>query len=262
MRALDSDECGAWLCKLLEGREGMRTTSHSLESTTLSCYAKYGIGYEDRLALGGHSHPYRMADVYSRDALARPLRLLDEVLTEIWEHRFFPDCTRAGRFADVLQRNDPVIAAEPLEGPSQRLVKEDTLSVPSSPGEDNAFQEPSLSHHEVGFVETQCEGESDANSRETSSDSGSSSTSDSEDPVPGNPKSRILQAPSPLEGYRFLQRSKVRTLRYQRSEHCRFTLCGRKAEAPLGQACSIRYDTPVCGNCKKAFNTFRVVGET
>ena len=130
VRALDSDECGAWMCKLLEGREGMRTTSHSLKSTTLSYCAKYGIGYEDRLALGGHSHPYRMADVYSRDALARPLRLLDEVLTEIREHRFFPDCTRAGRFADVLQRNDPVFAAGPLEGPSQKLVKEDTLSVP------------------------------------------------------------------------------------------------------------------------------------
>ena len=111
-------------------------------------------------------------------------------------------------------------------------------------------------------METQCEGESDANSRETSSDSESSSTSDSEDPVPGNSKSRILQVPSPPEGYRFLQHSKVRTLHYQRSEHCRFTLCGRKAEAPLGQACSIRYDTPVCGNCKKAFNTFRVAGET
>ena len=221
VRALDSDECGAWLCKLLEGREGMRTTSHSLKSTTLSCCAKYGIRYEDRLALGGHSHPYRMADVYSRDALARPLRLLDEVITEIREHRFFPDCTRAGRFADVLQRNDPVIAAEPLEGPSRKLVKEDTLSVPSSPAKDNALQsplrseEPSLSqsHHEVGFAETQCEGESDANSRETSSDSsGSSSTSDSEDPAPGNPRSRILQAPSPPEGYRFLQHSKVRTL--------------------------------------------------
>ena len=71
VRALDTDECGTWLEKLLTSRECLRTTSHSLKATVLSYCAKYGMSHEDRLALGGHSHPYRLADVYGRDALAR-----------------------------------------------------------------------------------------------------------------------------------------------------------------------------------------------
>ena len=77
VRALSSGEAGAWLRSMLPDREGMRTTSHSLKSTLLSYAAKRGISHLDRLCLGGHTHKdTSIADVYARDALARPLRLL------------------------------------------------------------------------------------------------------------------------------------------------------------------------------------------
>ncbi|CAE7740635.1 unnamed protein product [Symbiodinium sp. CCMP2592] len=77
IRALDSDECGDWLLRLLPAREGLKTTSHSLKRTLLSYCAKWGISHDDRLAMGGHSHPGRMSDEYADDAMARPLRLIE-----------------------------------------------------------------------------------------------------------------------------------------------------------------------------------------
>ena len=98
VRALATDECGEWLSSLLIGRDDLRTTSHSLKATMLSYCAKYGFSHQDRLALGGHSHPGKMADTYGRDALARPLRLLGVVVEAIRNKEFMPDASRAGRF--------------------------------------------------------------------------------------------------------------------------------------------------------------------
>ena len=39
----------------------------------LTFAAKRGIDHQDRLSRGHHAHPYRMADVYARDAQARDL---------------------------------------------------------------------------------------------------------------------------------------------------------------------------------------------
>ena len=97
VRALSSGEAGAWLRSLLPHRKGMRTTSHSLKSTLLSFAAKRGT----RLCLGatliGHKDT-SMADVYARDALARPLRLLAGMISEIRSGAFLPDASRAARF--------------------------------------------------------------------------------------------------------------------------------------------------------------------
>ena len=89
VRALSSAEAGAWLRELLPERGSLKTTSHSLKSTLLSFAAKRGIAHLDRLALGGHSHSAHMSDVYARDALARPLRLLAGMLTEIRQGPLF-----------------------------------------------------------------------------------------------------------------------------------------------------------------------------
>ncbi|CAE6932646.1 unnamed protein product [Symbiodinium natans] len=101
VRALDADEAGDWLGLLLTNRVGLRTTSHSLKCTCLSFAAKFGIGYQDRLVLGGHAHSGRMAEVYGRDSMARPLRLLGEVLSAIRSGSFVPDANRAGRFVNA-----------------------------------------------------------------------------------------------------------------------------------------------------------------
>ena len=42
-----------------------------------------------------------MADVYARDAEARPLRMMEELLSEIRNKQFFPDESRAGRLVNV-----------------------------------------------------------------------------------------------------------------------------------------------------------------
>ena len=109
VRALGSDEAGAWLQELLPGREGLRTTSHSLKATLLSFAAKRGLTHIDRLALGGHYHGAHMSDVCARDALARPLRLLAGMLTEIRLGKFLPDSGRAARFPH--RSNEEIIGA-------------------------------------------------------------------------------------------------------------------------------------------------------
>ena len=92
MRGLASDECGNWLGLLLRDRGDLRTSSHSLKCTLLSYCAKWGTSHIDRLALEGHRHP---GDTYSRDALARPLRLLARVIDAVSRELFFPDACRA-----------------------------------------------------------------------------------------------------------------------------------------------------------------------
>ena len=103
-RAIESDEAGCWL-RLLLGEAAKRSdsvkklSSHSLKSTMLSFAAKRGYSRPDRLAMGHHVHPYKMVDVYARDAQARGLRLLDALISEIRSKTFMPDESRAGRFS-------------------------------------------------------------------------------------------------------------------------------------------------------------------
>ncbi|OLP74555.1 hypothetical protein AK812_SmicGene45867 [Symbiodinium microadriaticum] len=126
VRALSSAEAGAWLRELLPERGSLRTTSHSLKSTLLSFAAKRGIAHLDRLALGGHSHSAHMSDVYARDALARPLRLLAGMLTEIRQGTFVPDAGRAARFPGRFNEAD--LRAEVPEAIIQPVVDVDLTS--------------------------------------------------------------------------------------------------------------------------------------
>ena len=103
-RAVESDEAGCWL-RLLLGEAAKKSdsvrklSSHSLKSTMLSFAAKRGYSHTDRLSMGHHVHPSKMADVYARDAQARDLRLLDALIAEIRSKTFMPDESRAGRVA-------------------------------------------------------------------------------------------------------------------------------------------------------------------
>ena len=99
--ALDSEEAGRWLRALLElndhGVSERKVTSHSLKCTMLSFLAKRGVDMPDRLLLGYHTSPFTMGLTYSRDGMARPLQILGEMLSEIREGTYMPDCTRSGR---------------------------------------------------------------------------------------------------------------------------------------------------------------------
>ena len=100
-RALDSQEAGKWLRSLLlldDGNlENRKVSSHSLKSTMLSYLAKRGVDMADRLLLGYHTSPFTMGLTYSRDGMARPLEILGNMLEEIRNGLYFPDCTRSGR---------------------------------------------------------------------------------------------------------------------------------------------------------------------
>ena len=113
-RAINTSECGAW-AKLLLGNVDLgerRITSHSCKATILSYLAKHGQSWDDRLVLGGHVGNMKMAMTYSRDSLARPLKVLETVLADICNNKFCPDNTRSGRFADAVDcitiKDEPV----------------------------------------------------------------------------------------------------------------------------------------------------------
>jgi len=80
--------------------DGSKTfTSHSMKTTLLSWCGKAGIGKPHRLTLGAHSQGKDcMADLYSRDELAEPLRQLGFVLAWVMQRSFLPDSTKSGRW--------------------------------------------------------------------------------------------------------------------------------------------------------------------
>ena len=103
-RPLSTVEAGKWINMIIRKFSSCDETytSHSLKATCLSYLAKAGCGFEDRLALGYHTNPLKMALTYSRDGASRPLRILMGVLGDIREGRFLPDSTRSGRFSSEV----------------------------------------------------------------------------------------------------------------------------------------------------------------
>ena len=75
--------------------------AHSMKSTLLSWVAKFGLDKPTRRMLGYHAEPKdKSVETYSRDAMAAPLRKLDEVLAAVRSGRFLPDANRSGHFVD------------------------------------------------------------------------------------------------------------------------------------------------------------------
>ena len=96
-RPIQTDEMGAWIRVLLKQRgllpEESRITSHSCKATLLSWLSKYGADVPVREILGGHAARLKTVLCYSRDSLAAPLRVLDQLLVDVREKRFRPDLT-------------------------------------------------------------------------------------------------------------------------------------------------------------------------
>ena len=251
VRALSSAEAGAWLRELLPERGSLRTTSHSLKSTLLSFAAKRGIAHLDRLALGGHSHSAHMSDVYARDALARPLRLLAGMLTEIRQGTFVPDAGRAARFPGRFNEADlraevPEAIIQPVvdvdltseaELKARESEAEDTLDAPSIAGPSPAtpvklesacgFSLPGspLSVHSSSQASGVSAGEAaacssiddvdpgDGTSAAGDTSSGGSSDESSDDSEATAARApRLMHPPAPPDGTYFVQHSKLKTL--------------------------------------------------
>ena len=134
---LKASDAGDWLRKILHVAgvpwESLDNTgTHSLKATCLSWCAKFGVLPEHRRHLGYHTGPGESTMLlYSRDAVAQPLRDLERVLGSIRSQRFKPDNTRSGYFVAAEEEEDVVPEAE----------REPSVEISDSSSEDSADEE-------------------------------------------------------------------------------------------------------------------------
>ena len=236
-RALESDEASVWL-RLMLGENVKRSestrqiSSHSLKATILSMAAKRGLKHEDRLAMGHHAHPFRMADTYARDAQARTIRLIDKLLLEIRAGYFDPDTTRAGRF-NKNYAPDPSLdvgAVSFLESD----VESAALDAQVDEALDNAVQTV-----EDGQIELE-------------EDHFTSSSSDNEaESVEYNAPVRMFYPPSAPLGFHFMQNKRTKTLHLVDAKYPHGTCCGRVLDKNFSEPAQLRYDSAVCHVCRR-----------
>ena len=94
---------GDWLRSLLKDvpakKTSVRIATHSCKSSMLSMCAKYGMEPSARRYLGYHSSGKDKSMLtYSRDAMSWPVRLMEEMITQINDNHFDPDASRSGYF--------------------------------------------------------------------------------------------------------------------------------------------------------------------
>ena len=98
---LSCEAAGDWLRGLVKEKPGgkVRIATHSCKSSILSMAAKFGLEPSTRRYLGYHSSGRdRSMLIYSRDAMAHPVREMERMIEAINENRFDPDATRSGYF--------------------------------------------------------------------------------------------------------------------------------------------------------------------
>ena len=237
VRPLDCSEVGTWL-RLLLGERAKRTdsrrliSSHSLKATLLSMAAKRGLSLEDRLSMGHHAHPFKMADVYAREAQARTMRLLDRFILEIRSGVFLPDETRAGRFSSqaMIDQVSDVGFENFLEDESERFDVDAAVQQTFQFSYDNlasqAFQEPD------------------------SYDTSGTSDSD-EESVELQQEKPVFFPPEPPEGFKFVQHKRTKTLHLVDHRFPSSTNCGRMVDSNYHGEAAVRWDSAVCHTCKK-----------
>ena len=142
-----------------------KITSHSCKATLLSFLAKYGASIPDREILGGHTGRMKSVLTYSRDALAAPLRVLDDMLQKIRSGLFDPNASKSGMMITEVKQEEVVIE----DDAGFELVSDNQVAL-----DEEAGAEPG---------------------------SGSDTSSDSEEEqVTGTHAARMVSAPRPPEG--------------------------------------------------------------
>ena len=258
-------EISAWL-RLVLPRDAEPLSAHSLKRTLLSYANKRGLGNTDKLILGYHCHQGKMADVYGDDYAARPLRLLEALLSDIRDGSFDPDASRAGRFTGLSEaelKSSPKAAevveddgagVESVDGEESALCSFERVS--DQPGMDVApIAGPLLEQPDAGEL---CEPEGSANvdalqsSSSSDSDSSLSSTSDVLTDTDHQDASRVIGIPTPAAGTRFLVRSNTKMLHMIADGNFKVMLCGRTVQEVHQAATDVRFDSSVCSMCKRA----------
>ena len=179
-----------------------------------------------------------MADVYARDAEARPMRMLEELLGEIRNIHFFPDESRAGRLvpassevpAEVICPTVNLVDSSGESKVTKQQLEEagwDCISVASSASERR---------------------DPDEQSEHVTTDS---SSDESEQPCDPPEPARLFHPPVPPEGCYFLQHSKSKTLHIIPNHREKILECGRQVTSAYTKNFQTRWDSSVCSNCLK-----------
>lgn len=246
-RPLGTDEMKQWLHMILVSKEisleGRRLTSHSCKCTILSWLAKHGDDWADRMALGGHVSFMKSAIVYSRDAMARPIRVMEALLTKVRLGTFCPDETRSGRFREVAGAGaDDSGSAEHSFGDSGWSL----VDLPSESKSDTA--------QIVIDVDDDTNDVKVENPDSSSSDSDALTTSSSEDDEGAQftGASRLMKLPTVPDSLKLLQHTKYKTLHLMEKQNNKIMLCGRATvQGRYDTADEARFDTPCCHQCWK-----------
>jgi hypothetical protein len=248
-RPVSTSETKRWMQYLLgDGlvKSGMRLTSHSCKCTCLSFMAKRGASYEDRLVLGYHTNKLRVAMTYSRDSAARPLALLQQVLQEIREGVFEPDCTRSGRLKS---------GAKPLSGEVQSSVVSADIDIEK--GLDLAMDSlaTNLEAEPVcpdAGEQVECVADVQDLEGHATTDSSDSSGADlpAWAPVVGH---YVLTIP---ENKRLWMNCNTKMFHLSHLDHVKVLLCGRRITASFKKhEDQIRFDSAKCRQCFRLINS-------
>ena len=264
-RPLGTDEMKRWVSLVLESKGhslvDRRLTSHSCKCTVLSWLAKHGNEWTDRMALGGHVSFMKSTVIYSRDAMARPLRVLEALLSEIRMKHFLPDETRSGRFRRTSQHEFGDLRNSELDpsgeiNPHEWTVVRPSLSDGSHPTTScrPTMEQlaPVTACADVVEIASSDDGEIKCEQSDTSDGSDALTTSSSEDEAGASytGAARPMRLPTVPDSLKLVQHVKYKTLHWMEAQNFRIMLCGRTAiEGRYETATAARLDTPCCHTC-------------
>ena len=231
VRPLSSQEMGTWTRMLLQRRglldDDQRISSHSAKATLLSFLAKWGADIPTREILGGRVSHIKSVLTYSRDALGAPLRVLDELLSQVRAGFFSPDALRSGRFSQLIKDELP-------DDEMDSFIHVDDS--PCSPVEESAAPEP----------------RDDSSEPDLGSDVDLSSSSSEEEAVAETHAARIVKAPTAPRGASLRQHKKSRMLHLLQDGYRNVLMCGRPNAENYKPPIALRWDTPCCSHCWRA----------
>lgn len=197
----------------------------------LSFAAKRGYSHQDRLSMRHHAHPFKLADVYTRDAQARDLRLLDKLTKEIRGKVFLPDESRAGRLSCAKRQRTDGAATPDFEEKDWSLIEDPKLDRGKRGASiDRQEDEPEGSDGEGG-------------SHITTDSSFDSSSGDEEERalVP-----RQFLPPVDPEGRPFVRHNKSKMHHYLANDMQNVLVCGRVKTSAYEKATN----SAVCHSCQ------------
>ena len=275
VRPLSTAEMKKWLHVLLDkygcDLSSRQLSSHSCKRTLLTWLAKFGSPWQDRMILGGHASFMHSPIIYSRDAMARPLQILQTVLNAVRDKTFVPDNTRSGRF--VAHR--PVIFQEQDDNWEYIESQDQSGILGSQTGfeQEHVTTDFGLANVDTELLGIDANGLGDAgedhgqrldvkeegadNAAEVSeaetihSDVFTTSSESDEDAAALSSANRPVRPPKHPDGYKMIQHQKLLTIHLLEEGYHNVMACGRSVTERYGECSTVRWDTPCCHVCWK-----------